>query len=130
MLDLDLQRQLRALMPGAKRMNSTSWMTLTAASAISVALTFLFVLYIGEIHKIPLNTARTQLEHMLARCAGAPILHIRKRASARPGRRFPAFSMAEQIEVIQYSLDMLEAGNCVRNTRGPQVRLKIATPQN
>jgi len=91
-------------------------------SAISGGAEFLFVLLLSvKIHKIPLNTARTQLEH---KCwHGAPVRRSfisGNGASARPEGAFRPSRWFEQIEVNTiFAGQCLRTGNCVRQHKGP-----------
>jgi hypothetical protein len=112
MLDLELQKQLRSLMPKPKSATRSSWAVGVTVASVSACLTFIFVLYIGEIHKLPLNSIMTRLDLVLARCKGSTSATVRKNAGRRAGRQYPSFTMAEQINAIEFRIDQLEAGNC------------------
>lgn len=112
MLDLELQKQLRSLMPGHRTATRSAWAAGITIASVSVCLTFVLVLYIGEIHKLPLNSIMTRLDQAVAKCQGSTSATVRKTAPGRVGRRYPSFTMAEQIDVIEFRIDQLEAENC------------------
>jgi hypothetical protein len=117
MLDADMQRQIRSLLPKPARKRSAMLPALITTAALTFALTFVLVLYVGQVHKIPINTTLIRLEHMLARCIGMPSAEIRRISDTRPGRRYPSFSMAEQLDAVTLTLDGIETEGCIRDAR-------------
>lgn len=130
MLDVELQRQLRSLLPKPKKGRHSHWGVAVGAASVSIAATFTLVIYIGEIHKLPLNSVMTRLDTMLARCEGTHTSDIRQNISRRPGRRYPSFTMAEQIEAIEFRIDRLEAGNCFHDEKQAQLVNEIMLIRN
>lgn len=117
MLNRELQDQLRTLLPGHTKTQPYNIRRMALAAGLSSAATFALLVYIGDIHKLPLATTLMRLQHMLAHCTGATAMEVRMHAGKREGQIYPAFSMAHQLDTIQYTLDLMEAGHCVRPAR-------------
>jgi hypothetical protein len=117
MLDPELQKRISQLIPD-NRSRTSPPVLVTTTAALTLAATFVVLIYVGEIHKIPISRSLARLETMLSTCTGKRISTVREQINNAPRHRLPSFSMAEKLQAIERAIDALDDEGCIsRNQR-------------
>jgi hypothetical protein len=117
MLDPELQKRISQLIPN-NRSRTSPPVLVTTTAALTLAATFVVLIYVGEIHKIPISRSLARLEAMLSNCTGQRISTVREQINNAPRHRLPSFSMAEKLQAIERAIDALDDEGCIsRNQR-------------